>query len=149
MVMTKNSVSIGNSGEYFVAGELERRGFTVALPMANVKDFDLLAINRDTHEQFAIQVKTTIHNKKSWPMNKKNEDLIGTNILYFLVYLNGTDMPEYHIVPSAVVADTIRRSHQKWLREPGINGQPHNDNTIRVFKDEEDLYKDRWDLLNI
>ena len=39
-----SNVNIGNSGEYFVAGELERRGFTVAVPMSNVKDFDLLAI---------------------------------------------------------------------------------------------------------
>ena len=48
------NVSIGNSGEYFVAGELERRGFTVAVPMSNVKDFDILAINRETNEQIAI-----------------------------------------------------------------------------------------------
>ena len=27
------NVHTGNSGEYFVAGELERRGFTVAVPM--------------------------------------------------------------------------------------------------------------------
>ena len=42
------NVNIGNSGEYFVAGELERRGYTVAVPMSNVKDFDLLAIERDS-----------------------------------------------------------------------------------------------------
>ena len=36
----ETNVNIGNAGEYFVAGELERRGFTVALPMSNVKDFD-------------------------------------------------------------------------------------------------------------
>ena len=50
-----NTVNIGNAGEYFVAGELERRGFTVAVPMSNVKDFDILAINRETYEQFDIQ----------------------------------------------------------------------------------------------
>ena len=33
------NVNIGNYGEYFVAGELERRGYTVAVPMSNVKDF--------------------------------------------------------------------------------------------------------------
>ena len=35
----ETNVNIGNAGEYFVAGELERRGFTVAVPMSNVKDF--------------------------------------------------------------------------------------------------------------
>lgn len=46
----KNSISVGNSGEYFVAGELERRGLTVAVPMSNVKDFDILAINRSNYK---------------------------------------------------------------------------------------------------
>lgn len=40
-----NNVNIGNSGEYFVAGELERRGFGVAVPMSNTKEFDILTIN--------------------------------------------------------------------------------------------------------
>ena len=56
----KNCISIGNSGEYFVAGELERRGFSVAVPMSNTPMFDLLAIQRDKlSNQVAIQVKTT------------------------------------------------------------------------------------------
>lgn len=54
LMPNETNVNTGNSGEYFVAGELERRGFTVAVPMSNVKDFDILAINRETHEQFAI-----------------------------------------------------------------------------------------------
>lgn len=142
------NVNTGNSGEYFVAGELERRGFTVALPMANVKDFDILAINRETHEQFAIQVKTTGYRQKKWTLSKKNEELVGHNIYYILVSLNELDTPEYHIVPSKVVADTIRTSHQNWLLTPGQKGQKHNDTNIRTFEDKEDTYLNRWDLLN-
>ena len=67
------NVSIGNAGEYFVAGELERRGFTVAVPMSNVKDFDILAINRGTYEQFAVQVKTTRYKQKRWTLSKKTK----------------------------------------------------------------------------
>ena len=40
-----NDISIGNAREYFVAGELERHGHTIALPMLNVKYFDIPAIN--------------------------------------------------------------------------------------------------------
>ena len=32
-----NSISIGNSGEYFVAAELERRGYTAAVPINTLK----------------------------------------------------------------------------------------------------------------
>ena len=37
-----NTVSIGNCGEYFVAAELERNGFTAAVPMSNTKSFYVL-----------------------------------------------------------------------------------------------------------
>ena len=141
------NVSTGNAGEYFVAGELERHGFTVAVPMSNVKDFDILAIDRSTFKQFAIQVKTTGYRQKKWTLSKKNEDLQGDNIVYFFVSLNEMDVPEYHIVPSKIVAETIKRSHQEWLSTPGKHGQPHNDNTIRNFSDINDVYLNRWDYL--
>lgn len=142
------TVSIGNSGEYFVAGELERRGFTVAVPMSNVKDFDILAINRDNYEQFAIQVKTTGYKQKKWTLSKKNETLIGENIVYVFVSLNELDAPEYHIVPSKIVAETIAKEHKKWLETPGVKGKPHNDTNIRNFFDKNDVYLDRWELLD-
>ena len=92
------TISTGNSGEYFVAGELERRGFTCAVPMSNTKDFDILAINRETNNQYAIQVKTTSYKSKEWILGKKNEDLKGDNIVYVLVSLNELEVPEYLVI---------------------------------------------------
>ena len=143
-----SNVNIGNSGEYFVAGELERRGFTVALPMSNVKDFDILAINWKNYEQFAIQVKTTGYKQKKWTLSVRNETLVGDNIVYIFVSLNELDAPEYHIVPSKIVADTISREYQDWLHTPGKNGQQRNKTDIRNFYDKDDVYLDRWDLLD-
>ena len=142
------NVNIGNSGEYFVAGELERRGFTVAVPMSNVKDFDILAIHRDTYEQFAIQVKTTGYKQKKWTLSKKNETLKGEHIVYVFVSLNELDTPEYHIVPSKIVAETITNYHQNWLNELGKKGQKRNDTSIRIFLDKEDTYRDQWGYLD-
>lgn len=98
------NISTGNCGEYFVAAELERRGFTAAVPMSNTKDFDILAINRETNKQIAIQVKTTRFKKKSWTLSKKNEEIVDDNVFYFFVALNELENPEYHIVPSYIVA---------------------------------------------
>jgi len=145
----ETNVNTGNSGEYFVAGELERRGFTVAVPMSNVKDFDILAVNRETHEQFAIQVKTTGYKQKRWTLAKKNETLMGDNIYYVFVSLNELETPEYHIVPSKVVAETISKFHFDWLNTPGKNGKQHNDTNIRSFYDTEDEYLDKWDLFTL
>lgn len=145
----KNNISTGNAGEYFVAGELERHGFTVAVPMSNTKDFDILAINRETFKQFAIQVKTTSYKQKSWTLSQKNEDLVGDNIIYFFVSLNELDIPEYHIVPSKVVAKSVKESHQLWLDTLGKNGQKHKDNPIRKFSDFEDKYLNNWELFEL
>lgn len=87
----RNNISIGNSGEYFVAGELERHGFTVAVPMSNTKDFDILAISRETNNQYAIQVKSTSYKQKKWALDKKNESIVGDNIIYFFVILYGNE----------------------------------------------------------
>jgi len=144
----KDNVSTGNAGEYFVAGELERRGFTVAVPMSNVRDFDILAINRDTYKQFAVQVKTTSYKRKKWTVSAKNENIVGENIIYVFVALNELDMPEYHIVPSSLAAEIIKRDYQTWLNTPGKNGQKHNDTTIRNFTDYDDSFLDRWDFFN-
>ena len=142
-----NNISTGNAGEYFVAGELERHGYTVAVPMSNVKDFDILAINRTTYKQYAIQVKTTGYRQKIWTLGEKNESIIGNNIIYIFVSLNELDTPEYHIVPSEIVAKTIKESHQQWLNTPGKNGQKHNNTSMRKFEDKNDQYLNNWNCL--
>lgn len=140
---TINSINIGNCGEYYVAAELERRGFTVAVPMSNVDNFDILAINKNKpYNQYAIQVKTTT--RSGWILGKKSENIIGNNIFYIFVKLEGSNMPEYYIYPSDYVANSVKKSHQVWLNTPGRNGKQHNDNPLREFKCDSN-YKDRWD----
>lgn len=143
----KYNISTGNAGEYFVAGELERRGFTAAVPMSYTKDFDILAINRLSCKQYAIQVKTTSYKKKEWTLSSKNETLVGDNIFYIFVSLNELEIPEYHIVPSKIVAESITASHKKWLETPGKKGQKHNDNSMRKFNDADDKYLNNWEIL--
>lgn len=41
-----------------------------------------------------------------------NYSNVGDNIVYIFVSLNELDTPEYHIVPSKIVADTISREYQ-------------------------------------
>lgn len=144
----KNNVNTGNAGEYFVAGELERRGFTVAVPMSNVESFDILAINKKTYKQYAIQVKTTCYKSKKWTLTAKSESLIGDNIIYIFVALNNLETPTFHIVPSKIVATEIKSCHQKWLKTPKKDGGQHLDNNLRNFKDDNNTYLNRWDFFD-
>lgn len=89
------SSSTGLSGEYFVAPELLRRGFSVGITMGNAKAIDILAEKDD--KQFIIQVKA-IYKKKNvgWPIMK---DKVIANHFYVFVNLNGDKMtnPDYFI----------------------------------------------------
>lgn len=144
-----NNISIGSCGEFFVAAELERRGFTVALPMGNTPTFDILAIDRKTNRQIAIQVKTTSYKRKCWKLGVKNERIQSKNIFYIFVCLNQMDTPAYHIVPSAVVAEEISKRYREWLNSLNRKGEPHKENTIREFHDKENRYLDQWNVLRI
>ena len=57
------------------------------------------------------------------------------------------DMPECHIVPSKILAETIAKEYQIWLHTPGKKGQQHNDTDIRNFYDKEDRFLNKWEYL--
>lgn len=146
MVMKMNNINIGNAGEYFVAGELERRGFTVGVPMSNVKNYDLLCINKNG-KQFALQVKTTSDGRNKWILSRKNEKISAKNVFYVFVHLHRLDNPAYYIVPSKYVADTIKTEHENWLKKTDKSGIPHKDNDIRTIIFEDDTYINKWEYL--
>lgn len=99
--------STGLSGEYFVAAELLRRGFSVGITMGNAKAIDILA-EKDS-KQFIIQVKS-IYKKKNvgWPMMK---DKVNTNIFYVFVNLNGDKMasPDYFIATGKEAKEKVKQ----------------------------------------
>lgn len=137
----------GNSGEYFVAGELERRKFTVAVPMSDVEGFDLLCINQ-SGRQFALQVKTTYSGGNRWMLSPKNERIDSDNIFYVFVHLHELGNPSYHIVPSHIIAESLKKGYKEWINSPGKKGQTRNENRIRIFEDYDNKYLNKWEYLD-
>ncbi|MHA8074943.1 hypothetical protein ACRZ9O_10465 [Aquirufa sp. HETE-40SA] len=148
--MKISSILAGVSGEYFVAAELSRRGYICSVTLKNTKGIDILVCNEDSTKTLGIQVKTNQINKREWMLNEKSEKMIDTNIMYVFVNLISQNiLPEFYIVPSKVVSDYITNDHKKWLSTIGKKGQQHNDSSMRKFKDIEQVYLNRWDLLNL
>ena len=143
-------VLTGVSGEYFVAAELSRRGYIASITLRNTKGIDVLASNQDTSKSVGIQVKTNHGKRKAWILNQKAENYFEENLFYIFVNLKGTnERPDFYIVPSKVVAEYIEKSHREWLNTPGKKGKPHKDNPMRMFKDEEDQYLEKWGSLGL
>ena len=140
----------GVAGEYYVAAELTRLGFIASITLRNAKGVDILATNLSASKTAAIQVKTNQNSEKCWIMNQKSETIFGENFFYVFVNLGShLKHPEYHIVPSAIVAKFIRDSHALWLNTPGKKGQARKDTTMRKFFDSDNEYLGRWDLLGL
>ena len=146
---TISSILCGVSGEYFVAAELSRQGYIASITLRNTKGIDILASNADASKSASIQVKTNRGSKKGWLLNKKAEDYFDDNLFYVFVNLNDGQPPNFHVVPSKVVAATVKKGHARWLATPGRNGRRHKDNPIRNFWDREDQYLNRWELLGL
>ena len=141
-----NNTQIGIIGEYSVAAELSKRGFTASLTLKNAEAVDILVVAENTHKLLGIQVKTRTFNKDKWVLNEKNENLYAENLYYVFVKLDKEQNPyEYHIVPSEVVAKIVKEKYDQWIKKTGK--KPGKG--MRFFKDEyiENKYLNNWDLL--
>ncbi len=103
----------GLSGEYFVAAELYRRGWSVGMTIGNAKAVDLFAEKGD--KRIAIQVKA-IYQKKNvgWPITK---DKIKKDCFYIFVNLNADKMeqPEYFICTSKEADENIKEYKERGI----------------------------------
>jgi hypothetical protein len=68
----RSGIPTGNAGEYFVMGELLRRGFDAQLPDRNTKAYDML-VGLPNADMRRVQVKT----KRHPPWFIKQQSLIG------------------------------------------------------------------------
>jgi hypothetical protein len=102
------AVLAGVAGEYFVAGELSRRGYVASITLRNTRGIDILASNADATRSVGIQVKAKQVARAGWILNKKSEEApdgeLADNLFYVFVSLNGLGAPSYYVVPRSVVA---------------------------------------------
>lgn len=66
-------------------------------------------------------------------MKDKHELIVGEKVFYCMVDLKKDESasPDIYILPSRLVADVIKETHQIWLRQPGKGGQAHNPTKMR------------------
>ncbi len=144
-----NSVLSGVAGEYLVAGELSRHGFLAAITLRNAKGVDIIATNSTATRSVAVQVKTRYSRGRFWVLNEKAEKNYSKNLFYVFVSLNFGKPADFHIAPSKVVAETIKKHNRKWLRTLGKKGQKRNQTSMRTFHDDAGKFLNRWDILGL
>jgi hypothetical protein len=156
--MEHDKTARGNASQFFVAGELCRRGYTAVVTLGNTPNTDILCSNRSGTKFAHIQVKTFIPGNKTCSVGVKAEKDFGANFFWILggIPLPDSSKPfEYFIIPSSELARNVKSMHQLWLDTPGLKGQAHNDNKVRTvpLPSEGSMgwsiesYRNRWDLI--
>ncbi len=121
------------AGEFLVAGELARRGYSVSITMGNAKSVDIYAGTRET----IIEVDAkALRGKSDWPITKES---INKKEFYIFVFLqtkreiNRNNPPEYFVAKGEELLPMI----ETWGTMQGIKYSSLD------TKD----FKDRWDKL--
>lgn len=129
------STLVGTAGEHYVLSQLLRRGWIAAPAPDGAPNMDILITDENSKKLCAIQVKTRrdIGSDKGWHMRRKHETMIADDLFYVFVDVGKrpSDRTVSYVLPSKVVANSIRRCHQVWLATPGRNGRPHKDSDVR------------------
>lgn len=138
--------NIGNAGEYFFASILSANSFTTTITLGRAEAYDILAVNQKTGKVIKIQVKTGwLKKNNSWRLEKKCENVFADDFYYAFLNLNELkESIEYWLIPSELVAKSIKESHQIWLSLPGKKGQKHNDNAGRLFSIKKNKWAPEW-----
>lgn len=147
--MAKQKITRGNASQFFIAGELCRRGYAAVVTLGNTPNTDILCSNLAGTRFVHIQVKTFVPGGRTCSVGKKAEKYFGDNFFWVLggIPLPNTDKEfEYYIIPSKTMAENINENHQNWLKTPGKKGQKHKDNSIRTVTLPPIINGNGWDL---
>lgn len=133
--MEKEKSTRGNASQFFIAGELCRRGYSAVVTLGNTPNTDILCSNIAGTRFVHIQVKTFVPGNATCSVGRKAEKDFGENFFWVLGGIPKPDQHaefEYYIIPSSEMARNVSEAHALWLATPGKNGQPHKDNNIRT-----------------
>ena len=157
--MVKDKTHRANASQFFIAGELCRRGFSAVVTLGNTPNTDILCSNIEGTKFVHIQVKTFVPGKKTCSVGMKAEKNFGEN---FFWVLGGIPHPEsdfdfeYYIIPAKEMSKHISEAHLHWYRASGVKGQKHNDSKVRMVRLpplvsltgwDISQFKNRWDLI--
>ncbi|SRR6266496_4316959 len=143
----KNSVAL--AGEFAALSQLAIRGYVASMTLGNTKNIDILVFDPVTKRAYQVEVKTNYERRKrptvskcfgrfetSWQMDEKHEQIKDPDLFYCFVHINANreDPPKnsfrFFIVPSAVVAEYVRKEHQAWLKD----NSAHRTSPRRLFR---------------
>lgn len=110
----------GNAAQFFVAGELSRRGLVAAITLGNTPNTDILCSNIEGTKFVHIQVKAYIPGNRTCTLGSKEIAHRGGLFFWVLVGISPNESQaeiDYYIIPSEDMASNVNNQYETWLRE--------------------------------
>lgn len=157
--MDHDKTARGNASQFYVAGELCRRGYSAVVTLGNTPNTDVLCSNREGTRFAHIQVKTFVPGTKTCSVGVKAERSYGKGFFWVLAGIPLIDSREpfqYFIIPAADMAHNVATFHRAWLAAPGKGGHQRRDSKVRAVSVRSGAaeyfwnigdYLERWDLI--
>jgi hypothetical protein len=149
MIDERDKSARGNASQFYVAGELCRRGYAAVVTMGNTPNTDVLCSNRAGTRFVHIQVKTFVPGTKTCSVGLKAERPFGPGFFWILAGIpapTSTAKFEFFIIPSVEMAKNVADFHQRWLAAPGKKGQKHKDSAVRAVNVPPNNYAHLWSI---
>ena len=159
ITQTTDKSTRGNASEFFIAGELCRRGYSAVVTLGNSPNTDILCSNIEGTQFVHIQVKTFVPGNRTCSVGLKATKNFGDDFFWVLGGIpepQSTKAFEYYVIPDAVMAKNVDVAHSQWLAAVGKKGQKHNENKVRTvhlpphksFSGWDiSKFRDRWDFI--
>ncbi|WP_188644430.1 hypothetical protein [Tsuneonella deserti] len=128
--------------------QLLRQNFLAALVSKNVPNIDILVSDLAGKPLGSLQVKTMREPGKKWQLKSSAETAV-EGLFYCFVRPSEPQIrkPDCWIIPSSIVAEHVKLSHQSWLAGAEAAGRNRNDGDKRSMHFEcepLDLYPNGW-----
>ncbi len=154
--MKTKQIFSGIAGEYFVAGELSRRGFIAAVTLRNTAGVDIVASNEYDSVDIQVKTRTVELTENSWQMGSRPLQVKKEWGRSFYIFVAVHSIPEnqhieYYIIPKNLLNQKVENEYKKFLKRSKKSKQTIEKGK-RVFWLEKELpelkkLKNRWDIV--
>src|SRR5438132_13871921 len=112
---SRDKPSRGNAIQFFIAGELCRRGYSAVVTLWNTPNVDILCSNQQGTRFAHIQVKTFVPGNRTCSVGMKAMKNVGPTFFWILggIPLAGSDRPfEYYVISYAEIDKNVSAAHK-------------------------------------
>jgi hypothetical protein len=167
--LDKNTIAL--AGEFAVLSQLALHGYDANMTLGHTKSVDILVSDPKTKKMFRLEVKTKYRRSSkestksklfgevvgNWIMDKKHETIKEPALFYcFAIFCEPTNIFQFYIVPSKVVAKYVKEEHQLFRKKRKKHGKDTDIRILRIgFRKENypivtplaETYKNNWKFL--